>query len=126
MIDLIAALLTLAGAVFALGAGVGVVRLPDVYTRMHASTKAGTLGAGLMLAAAALVLPEGGAGLRALATFLFLLMTVSVGAHLLGRAAYRTGVPLWSGSILDEWAEDGGREVPPATDLAGNDSPTVT
>lgn len=103
MISMIAALLALVGSVFALGAGLGVLRLPDIYTRMHAATKAGTLGAGLILAAAAIDLPGSGVAFRAIATIAFLLITIGVGGHLLGRAAYRTGVPLWEHSVLDEW-----------------------
>ena len=103
ILALVAALLVFAGAVFALGAGLGVLRLPDVYTRMHASTKAGTLGAGLILIAAAIVLPDGAAGWRAVATIAFLILTIAVGSHLIGRAAYRTEVPLWEASVADEW-----------------------
>ena len=54
MIDFISALIVLIGAAFTLIAGIGLFRLPDVYLRMHAATKAGTLGAGLMLLALAL------------------------------------------------------------------------
>ena len=88
-------LLCLAGAAFALIAGLGVLRLPDVLIRMHASTKAGTLGSGLILAAVATHFAEAPVVAKAVATVLFLLLTAPIAAHMIGRAALRTGVPLW-------------------------------
>ena len=79
------------GALFSLTAAIGLLRLPDVYTRMHAASKAGTMGAGLLFAAIACVAFDGGVILRALAGFVFLLLTAPVGAHLLARSAYFAG-----------------------------------
>jgi len=100
--ELITAFLLIAGGLFAAVAGIGLLRLPDVLIRMHASTKAGTLGAGLMLAAVAVHFAEPGLALRALATIAFLLITAPVAAHMIGRAAYRAGVPLWRHTVVDE------------------------
>ena len=105
MIDLLTAFLALAGGFFAFAAALGVVRMPDLFIRMHASTKAGTLGAGLILAALAIHAWDLAVATRALAAFAFLLLTAPVAAHMIGRAAYRTGVPLWEGSILDEMGD---------------------
>lgn len=91
---LTAAALLLLGAAFALVAALGIARLPDLYTRMHAATKAGTLGAGLLLAASAVYFGEGGVALRAAAAALFLALTAPVAGHAMGRAAYGR-VPLW-------------------------------
>ena len=102
MTDLVTAFLVLAGGFFAFAAALGVVRMPDLFIRMHASTKAGTLGAGLILAGLAVHASDLGVVTRALAAFAFLLLTAPVAAHMIGRAAYRIGVPLWEGSILDE------------------------
>lgn len=103
MIEWITAILILAGALFALVAAVGVLRLPDVLIRMHASTKAGTLGCGLILLALAVEAGgEIGIVARAVAAFIFLLLTAPVAAHMIGRAAYRTGVPLWKETRIDE------------------------
>lgn len=102
MIDLIAGIVILIGAVFSLVAGVGLFRLPDIFVRMHAATKAGTLGAGLILIAIAIDSQEIGVIARAIAGLLFLLLTAPVAAHLLGRAAYLSGAPLWSKTCLDE------------------------
>lgn len=79
------------GALFCLLAAFGMLRLPDLYMRMHAASKAGTMGAGLSLAAIALVAFDGGVILRAIAGFVFLLLTAPVSTHLLARAAYLAG-----------------------------------
>lgn len=83
--------LMILGALFSLLAAVGLLRLPDVYLRMHAASKAGTMGAGLLFAAIACIAFDGGVILRAIAGFVFLLLTAPVGAHLLARAAYFAG-----------------------------------
>jgi multicomponent Na+:H+ antiporter subunit G len=103
MADYLTAFLLVSGGAFACIAGLGLVRMPDVYIRMHAATKAGTLGAGLILAAVAVHFAETGVVVRALAAIAFLLLTAPVAAHMIGRAAYRTGVPLWEASVIDEW-----------------------
>ena len=103
MWEYVTALLLVSGGGFACIAGLGLVRMPDVYIRMHAATKAGTLGTGLILAAVAVHFADATVSIRALAAIVFLLITAPVAAHMIGRAAYRTGVPLWEGSIIDEW-----------------------
>lgn len=98
------AALVLAGGLFGFIAAVGMLRLPDMITRMHASTKAGTLGAGLILAAVAIHFMQIGITLRAGAAILFLLLTAPVAAHVIGRAAYRSGIRLWERTWVDELA----------------------
>lgn len=112
MTELITALLLVTGGLFAAIAGIGVLRLPDILIRMHASTKAGTLGAGLILAAVAVHYGDPGVALRALATIAFLLVTAPVAAHMIGRAAYRSGVPLWRHTVVDELRRDTERAAP--------------
>ena len=104
MIDLIVGVLVLIGAVFSLVAGIGLFRLPDVYLRMHAATKAGTLGCGLMLLAAGIHSQELEVVAWALSGFIFLMITAPIGAHLLGRAGYLAGVPMWSRTKSDALA----------------------
>lgn len=113
MIELIAGVLILIGAFFSLVAGIGLFRLPDVYLRMHAATKAGTLGVGLMLLAVAFHSQELEVIARALAGIIFLLITAPIGAHLLGRAGYLSGVPMWSRTKSDALAGkyDSEREI---------------
>jgi multicomponent Na+:H+ antiporter subunit G len=85
------AVLLLAGSLFGLIAALGVFRLPDLYTRLHAASKAGAVGGGMILLAVALVCFDGPVALRALIGIGFLLMTTPVAAHLLARASYKTG-----------------------------------
>lgn len=92
------------GSIFSLVAAVGLLRLPDLYTRMHAGAKAGTLGSGLMLIALALVAEDFATLTRALAGVVFILLTAPIAAHLLARASYVVGYRLWSGSTVDEMA----------------------
>ncbi len=106
MIDVLVALLIVGGAFFAFVAGLGVLRMPDIMIRMHASTKAGTLGCGMILLAVALHFQDTATASRAIAAILFILITAPVAAHMIGRAAYRTGVPLWHGNVIDEMASD--------------------
>ncbi len=106
MIDFISALIVLIGAAFTLIAGIGLFRLPDVYLRMHAATKAGTLGAGLMLLALALDAQQLEVAARAIAGILFLLFTAPIAAHLLGRAGYLSGSPLWTKTRFDELSDN--------------------
>ena len=88
----IAAALVLAGSLFALLAAVGVLRLPDLYTRLHAASKAGVVGAGMVLCAVAITSSEGSVVLRAVLGVIFLLLTTPVSAHLLAKAALHSGL----------------------------------
>jgi multicomponent Na+:H+ antiporter subunit G len=85
--EIAAGLCLLVGGAFALIAGVGLVRFRDTFLRMHASTKAGTLGVGLIVAALALVTEDYRVASKAIGCALFLLATAPIGAHLIGRAA---------------------------------------
>jgi multicomponent Na+:H+ antiporter subunit G len=90
------------GATFGLLAGIGVLRMPDVFTRMQASTKASTLGLGCLLAAVALRNPDPYFVVRAASIAAFMLLTTAVSAHVIARAAARSGVPIWKGTVVDE------------------------
>jgi multicomponent Na+:H+ antiporter subunit G len=90
------------GATLALLAGIGVLRMPDVFTRMQASTKASTLGLGCLLAAAALRNPELSFVIRAGSIAAYMLLTTAVSAHVTAGAAARGGAPLWEGTVVDE------------------------
>jgi multicomponent Na+:H+ antiporter subunit G len=105
--------LVLAGTLFALVAALGMLRLPDLPMRMHAATKAGTLGAGLLLLAVALSSPGPGGIARALAGIVFLFLTAPVAAHLVARAAYRAGeATLWDRTAVDELGGSAGGPRP--------------
>ncbi|MFK7793396.1 MAG: monovalent cation/H(+) antiporter subunit G [Devosiaceae bacterium] len=104
LIDILVGLIIIAGAVFTLVASLGILRFPDLYSRSHAASKAGTLGSGLLLFALALYSGELAVITRAFAAFLFLLLTAPIAAHLLMRAAYFVGHKPWSGTKIDDLA----------------------
>ena len=90
------------GAALALLAAIGVLRMPDVFTRMQASTKAPTIGLGCLLAGLAIQHPELWFVIRAASIGAFMMLTTAVAAHVIARAAALTGAPLWKGTCLDE------------------------
>lgn len=103
MIDWFVAALTLIGVSFTVLAAVGILRMPDVYTRMQASTKSSTVGVSCLILATAIRLETLGALTQALLVVAFLFLTVPVASHMIGRAAYASGVKLWSETLLDEY-----------------------
>jgi multicomponent Na+:H+ antiporter subunit G len=98
----LAALLIVIGSLFVLTASVGLLRLPDLYTRMHAASKAGTLGSCLMLLALAVHSNDTAIALRALAGIMFFVLTVPISSHLLAKAAHGAGYRLWDRSKRDD------------------------
>ncbi len=94
--------LLLLGSFLVMVAGVGLLRMPDLFLRMSATAKAGTLGTGLMVLGAAFYFNEFSIYTRAIALIVFLFSTAPVAAHMIGRAAYFDGVPLWKGTIRND------------------------
>lgn len=94
------------GALFMLLAAVGVLRLPDLFTRMQAATKASTLGVVFTMLAVAVHFGTLDASVRALIVIVFMFATVPVAAHVLARAAHHRGVELWEGTLYDELCQD--------------------
>lgn len=112
MTGIVAGILLLLGSAFVLVSALGLLRMPDFYMRMHAATKAGTLGAGFMLVAAAVFFGSLGVVVKALAVIAFLLVTAPVAAHVLGRAGYLSGVPLWERTQSDDYEAYANENVP--------------
>ena len=102
MIDVLVSGLILLGALATLVAGVGLVRMPDLYTRMQATSKAATLGAILVLLGTALSFGETAITVLALVIVLFLALTVPVASHMLARAGYVAGVRMADPGAPDE------------------------
>lgn len=102
MSDIVSDLLLLTGAVFLLLAAVGMVRMPDLFTRMQAASKASTLGIACVLLALAFHFPGISVNIRVIGTIVFFYLTAPITAHLIGRAAYFVGVPVWKGTVIDE------------------------
>ncbi len=117
MNNILTALFLISGSLFCFVAALGMLRLPDTVIRMHAATKAGTLGAGLILIAEAFFFAEVGITLKALAAISFLLLTAPVAAHLIGRAAYYSGIRLWHKTWIDQLKDRFPAGEPPEEDV---------
>lgn len=104
MTEALAIVFLLAGGAVTLIAAVGVARLPDAFLRMHAATKAGVVGAGLILIGVGFAFNDFDTWLRVGLIVAFLLVTTPVSAHGLGLGAYLGGAPLWRGTAGDELA----------------------
>ncbi len=110
MSSVIASVLLLAGVGLSVVAGLGLQRFPDVFARMHAATKPATLGLVLVLAAAAIKLDDPGDTAKLALVIALQFLTAPVAAHMVGRAAYRSGTELSSATSVDELAEARERE----------------
>ncbi|GAA4312299.1 monovalent cation/H(+) antiporter subunit G [Pontixanthobacter gangjinensis] len=102
MIDIVIGILATFGALFVLFAAIGVVRMPDTYLRISVTTKAATLGVGLVLMSTTVYFSNTDVTSQAFVIILFLFLTAPVSAHLIGRASYFIGVKLWDKSVMDD------------------------
>lgn len=102
MTDIIVGVLAFFGALFVFFAAVGMLRMRDTYLRISVTTKAATLGIGLLLVASALHSYELATTAKVFAIILFLFLTAPVSAHLVGRTSYFSGVKLWKNSVMDD------------------------
>ncbi len=127
VLDVVSAVMLLVGVLLYLVAALGLVRLPDVFSRMHAATKASTLGLALVLLGAMLRVEQAGDAVRLGLVIAFTFLTAPVGAHMLGRAAYRSGVGGIEDLAVDELKDPDGPD-PDGVERAGpgTDSDTDT
>ncbi|HZH86583.1 MAG TPA: monovalent cation/H(+) antiporter subunit G, partial [Brumimicrobium sp.] len=102
MNDIIIMVIISLGTLFILLAAIGLLRMPDLYLRMSVTTKAATLGVGLILLGLALYYMETSITTRVIAIIVFLLLTAPISAHVIGRASYFVGVPMWKKTKIDE------------------------
>lgn len=102
MNELFSDIFVLIGAAFLLLAAVGMLRMPDLFMRMQSASKASTLGIGCVLLALAFHFPGISVNIRVAATIAFFFLTAPITAHLVGRASYFVGVPVWKGTVIDE------------------------
>jgi multicomponent Na+:H+ antiporter subunit G len=105
-VELVSSVLMVLGSALALVAAIGLQRFKDVFARMHAATKPATLGLILILTGAALTLPTPGAVAKLMLVILLQFTTAPVGAHLVGRAAFRTGRDLSPNTLLDDESQE--------------------
>jgi multicomponent Na+:H+ antiporter subunit G len=104
VLDVVSAVLLLGGASFTVLAAIGLQQFDDVFARMHAATKAITLGLVLVAVGAALQLESGGDVAKLLIAAALQLVTAPVAAHMVSRAAYRAGTELSPRTAVDELA----------------------
>lgn len=105
ILHLAGAIVALIGAVFLFLGALGIVRMPDIYTRMQAGTKATTLGGLLTMGGLAMMAPAYAPKIILIA--LFVLMTNPLSSHALARAAHRRGIKLEPDSAPDALADSG-------------------
>lgn len=102
--EILAAIFILVGSVIVFISAIGMIRLPDVYTRSHAASKSSTLGVLSTLVGTLIyfVLADGYFSIRLILGIFFVFLTAPVAAHVISRSAYRKGVPLADESIEDD------------------------
>jgi len=105
--ELAGAVLTLAGSVFLFLGALGLLRMPDIYNRMQAGTKATTLGSILFLTGLALYQWGSGSVQKTAVLILFIVFTNPLSSHTLARASHAVGIPLTGRSAIDRLADSG-------------------
>jgi multicomponent Na+:H+ antiporter subunit G len=109
MSDIIGYILITIGILFDIFGCIGLVRFPDVYNRLQASTKCVTLGTILLLVGIACISGIGPTGTRAIICAVFILITSPTAAHAIAKGAYASGVQLWENSVVDKYGEEKGK-----------------
>lgn len=104
MTQIIIAILATLGALFALIASIGILKMPDFYSRLSITIKAATLGMGTILFAAAIFFSDFAVTSKTMAIVFFLLLTAPIAGHIISKAAYFTGIELWNKTKMDELA----------------------
>ncbi len=97
----------LLGGILSLVAAAGVLRMPDLFIRMHAATKTGTVGVASIVIGVMIHFDTLTVTSRGVLVIAFFLLTAPVAAHMIARAAYRSGVSLWILTRIDEWKSHG-------------------
>jgi multicomponent Na+:H+ antiporter subunit G len=105
LIEVIVSLLLVVGLVFTFAGSLGLLRLPDIFCRMHATGKSSTLGVSSIVLAFFVYfsVADAGPSIKELLTIVFVFLSGPVGAHMIARAAYRSQVPLHERTIVNEW-----------------------
>jgi len=105
MADILTALMLWVGAFFMLISALGLVRFPDLFTRMHAAAKTGTLGIVCLVIGVAIHFQRLEITFIAFLTVTFFFITVPIASQLIGRAGYHIGVKLWDRTICNEYEQ---------------------
>lgn len=108
MSEIIGYILIIIGIFFDISGCIGLVRLPDVYNRLQASTKCVTLGTILLLVGVALISDLAALNAKAIICAVFILITSPTAAHAIAKGSYASGVKLWENSVVDKYGEEAG------------------
>ncbi|WNB93441.1 monovalent cation/H(+) antiporter subunit G [Bacillus sp. NEB1478] len=108
LIKIVISIFLVIGTFIILSGTIGVLRFPDVYSRLHAATKSSTLGvSGVLIGSFLYVLSDMGVfSGKLILGILFVLLTAPVGGHMISRAAYRSGVPLSEKTVYNQLEEN--------------------
>lgn len=107
MNEIIGYIFIVIGLAFDIFGCIGLIRLPDVYNRLQATTKCVTLGTCSILFGTIITKGLCSTSIKSFLCIVFLLLTAPVAAHALSRGAHRSGVKLWAKSVCDKYKEDG-------------------
>ena len=106
MTEIIGYILIAIGILFDIFGCIGLVRFPDVYNRLQASTKCVTLGTIVLLIGVALSCGSGAMAAKAIICAVFIMLTSPTAAHAVAKGAYSSGVELWENSVVDKYADE--------------------
>ncbi len=106
MSDVTGYILIAVGILFDIFGCIGLVRFPDVYNRLQASTKCVTLGTIMLLVGVALLAGMGPTASRAIVVAVFILITSPTAAHAIAKGSYASGIKLWENSVVDKYGQD--------------------
>ncbi len=106
MTDITGYILVIIGILFDVFGCIGLIRFPDVYNRLQASTKCVALGTIMLLVGVALIAASGPISAKALICAVFILITAPTAAHAIAKGSYSAGVKLWEGSVVDKYGDD--------------------
>jgi multicomponent Na+:H+ antiporter subunit G len=102
MKEIIFSIFLVSGSFFIFVAAMGILKLPDLYTRMHATAKASSLGIGLLAMTAGFYFFEFWVFIKTILIIILIFLTAPVSAHMIARAGYLLKIRLWEGTVFDE------------------------
>ncbi len=102
----IAGILLVLGAFFMLIASIGMVKLPDLYMRIHAATKAPSLGIFLMMVGIIVYFLNWWTSIEGVVVILFVFITAPIGSHMISKVAHKMGVEKYKATITDEMEQE--------------------
>ncbi len=106
MIDTLGYILIAVGVLFNIFGCIGLVRFPDIYNRLQASTKCVTLGTSMLLVGVAIASGSMAMAAKAITCAVFIMITSPTAAHAIAKGAYSSGIKMWEGSVVDKYGED--------------------